>query len=436
MRYPAYIDNPFVFPEFFRVRMHYPHRGLPDVNAALSQALAPAVAQSGIGRGHKVAVAVGSRGITNLVQMITTLCATLRDIGASPVIVPAMGSHGGATAKGQTEVLQALGVTEATCNAPVCASLDVKQVASVLGDVPVYFSTDALACDHTLCINRIKPHTKFKAPVESGIFKMLCVGLGKHQGALTYHRFALKHGFFPLLKAMGQAAASATNFRFGIGVIEDAFDDTMQIAAISANRLLDEEPALLATAMENIPRLPFDRLDLLVLARIGKEISGSGMDPNVTGRAYDLMEDDFSGILNVTRLAILNLSEKTAGNGIGLGNADFITEKVYQALDYETMVINALTSMSLRKAFIPVRLPDDRRAIQAGFTTLGPVAAKQVSAVIARDTLHITEFLASCALREKIEAVPEAEIIETLRLSFDAAGNLKTDPYLDPSDGF
>jgi hypothetical protein len=179
-----------------------------------------------------------------------------------------------------------------------------------------------------------------------------------------------------------------------------------------------------ALANSRIPRLPFKALDVLVVRQIGKEISGAGMDPNVTGRAFDLMESDFSEILKAKRVAVLNLSAQTGGNAIGLGNADIITEKVFQALDYEATLMNALTSLSLHKAFIPVRMPNDRKAIQAGFTTIGPVPAEEVRAVILRDTLHLSEFWASPALRREIDAVPEAEIVATAPLAFDASGNL------------
>ena len=208
---------------------------------------------------------------------------------------------------------------------------------------------------------------------------MLCVGMGKHQGALTYHNMALKHGFFPLLKAMGDEIIRKTNVRFGIAVVEDFFDETMEIEPVMAEDIFIREQELLAAARDQFPRLPFDSLDVLVIQRIGKEISGSGMDPNVTGRTFDLMEDDFSDSLKAGRIAVLNLSENTAGNGIGLGNADIITDKVFNSLDYEATLMNAMTSMSLRKAFIPIRLPSDEKAIQAAFThpwPSGPIRYK------------------------------------------------------------
>ncbi len=427
MRYPPFIENAFDFPPFHRVRLRYPHRGLADPVGELRRVLREALAAAGVRPGDRVGLGVGSRGIRRLAEFVRESCRVLREAGARPVILPAMGSHGGATAEGQAAVLQRLGVTEETCGAPVVSSLAVRRVGTVLGEVPLFYAEDALALDHAIVLNRIKPHSKFRGPAESGILKMLCVGLGKHEGALAFHRYAMKYGFFPLLREMGTALARAANFRFGVAVVEDAHDEPARIEAVFAERLLEEESRLNRLANELIPRLPFRTLDVLVIGRIGKDLSGAGMDPNVTGRAFDLMESDFSEILRATRVAVLGLSPATGGNAIGLGNADFITEAVFRAMDYEATVMNALTSLSLHKAFIPIRMPDDRKAIQACFTTLGPTPAEAVRAVILRDTLHLGEWWASAALAPELSALPQAEVGEARPLSFDAAGTLRLD---------
>jgi len=424
MRYPSYIEKDFSFPVFFRVKINYPHYQIKNIEGSVSLTLENILPRCGICSGDHVAVGVGSRGIANLPVIVKSVCQNLQKIGAKPVIIPAMGSHGGATDTGQKNILTSLGVTEEFCGARIYSSLNVKQIGEVFNEVPIYFSEDALKMNHSICINRIKPHTKFKASVESGIFKMLCIGMGKHQGALTYHNWALKYGFFPLLKEIGNEVMAKSNFRFGIGILEDAYDDTMLIEAIPCDQILEREKELLETAKKNIPKLPVRNADVLVIKQIGKEISGTGMDPNVTGRTCDLKEDDFSDIFHATRIAILNLSEKSGGNGIGLGNADFITEKVWNKLDYEATVMNAMTGISLKKAFIPIRLPNDKKAVQACFTTIGPVPPEAVRAVIVRDTLHLTELWVSEALLPEIQQIPEAEILDHTRLSFDEKGNL------------
>ena len=425
MRYAPYIEADLEFPRFHPVRMAYPSDRVEDIAGALNQALDQVLPNSGIAAGHRVAVGVGSRGIAQLPLMVQVLCARLTSLGARPFIVPAMGSHGGATAAGQERVLQTLGVDADTCGVPVRSSLDVERIGTVFGQVPVYFSRDALQADHTVCLNRVKPHTKFKARVESGLCKMLCVGLGKHQGALSYHEWALKHGFARLLMEMATAARQNSNFRFGVGVVENAYDNLLKIEAVTSQRLIDAEIALLEIAKRHFARLPIKDLDALIVGRIGKEISGSGMDPNVTGRAYDLGESDFSENLRATRVAILNLSPSSRGNAIGLGNADFITEKVFRRMDYETTLMNAMTSMSLRKAFIPIRMPSDAKAIQACFTTLGPVDPQTIRAVIIPNTLEVYRFWVSSALGPVLKKVPQAELSKTISLAFDPQGNLK-----------
>jgi len=429
MRYPQFIEADFEFPKFCRVQMNFSREQIADVAAAVNREMDAALPVSRIRGGDRVAVGVGSRGICQLPAMVRIICGRLRDIGARPTIIPAMGSHGGATAEGQTAVLHRLGVTAEACGAPIVSSLDVDRVGTVFGEVPLYFSRDALGMQHSVVINRIKPHTKFRGPAESGILKMLCIGMGKHAGALAYHTWAMKHGFFPLLQKMGAALAAASNFRFGLAVVENAYDQPLEIAAVRPERLLEDETRLNRLANAHIPRLPFRELDVLVIEQIGKEISGAGMDPNVTGRAFDLMESDFSDILTARRVAVLSLSPTSGGNAIGLGNADIITEKAFRAIDYEATLMNALTSLSLHKAFIPVRMPNDRKAIQACFTTIGPRPADAVRAVILRDTLHLSEFWASAALEEELRSLPEARIVKTAPLAFDRDGNLSMPPW-------
>ncbi len=424
MRYPAYLEEKFNFPEFYRVRLAPPSMALSDPAGTLNAQLVLALDQAGVEPGQTVAIGVGSRGINRIPELVAQICRSIRAMGADPVIIPAMGSHGSATPEGQEKTLAKLGITSGVCDAPVEPDMAAVQVGTVFDNVPVYFSKKALQADHSICINRIKPHTKFKGSVESGLYKMLVVGMGKHTGALTYHNFALKHGFYKLLRVMGDTVIEKTNFRLGIGVVEDAYDQVMNIEVIPAAQIRAREPGLLAQAKSHFPSLPYKELDLLVVQQIGKEISGSGMDPNVTGRTCDLMEDDFSKSLDVKRVVILGLSPNTAGNAIGLGNADIITEKVFAGMDYQATLMNALTSMSLKKASIPIRLPSEEKAIQAGFLTIGPVAAEDVRAVIIKDTMHTTDFLVSAGLVAETEKLPHLKEITPCPVNFLPSGEL------------
>ena len=252
MRYPPYIESDLIFPDFLHVVMHYPRPRLDGIAASVTEALAQILEDAAIKAGDRVAIGVGSRGIANLPRMVRTIVTTLRDMGAAPFILPAMGSHGGATAAGQTAVLERLGITGAGCGAPIHSGMDTAVVGQVLDGVPLYFSAEALEADHTIAINRIKPHTKFKGALESGIAKMLCVGLGKHDGALTYHREAMRYGFLSLLEAMADGLREKTNFRGALGVVENAYDETCRIAAVPVKRLFETEAALLEEACPDV----------------------------------------------------------------------------------------------------------------------------------------------------------------------------------------
>lgn len=399
------------------------------MEGALVPQLKKEISAARIRPGDTVAVGVGSRGIDRLAEVVQITCQCLLDAGAQPTVIPAMGSHGGATGEGQEALLVSLGVTRESCSAPIQSTLETARIGTVFNEVPVYFSKDALSLDHTVIINRIKPHTKFKAPIESGLLKMLCVGMGKHDGALSYHNHALTYGFYDLLKTMGEMVLEKSNLRFGIGLVENAYDRIMTAEVVPSDRFMEREPMLLELSKRQFPSLPLTQLDVLVVGKIGKEISGAGMDPNVTGRAFDLKESDFSEMMRAVRVAILRLSEKSDGNALGIGNADFITEKLYQSMDYEKTIMNGLTSNSLHKAYVPIRLPTEEKAIQACFTTLGPIPYEKVRAVLISDTLHVSEFWASSALRHELGAISNASLSEDVSLDFDENGYLQT-PHL------
>jgi hypothetical protein len=424
MRYPDFIEKEYSFPDFYRVEGVYPRPVLGSIESDIKNRLQKKIKRYPV-TGKKIGIGVGSRGIRNIALITKVICQQIRENGGTPFIIPAMGSHGGATHHGQEGVLQSLGIDANTCQAEILSSMDVNQIGRVENEIPVYYSSVALTMDYCICINRIKAHTKFKGKVESGLMKMLCIGLGKHQGAIAFHTYALKYGFYPILEKMSAAVLAGSNFKFGVGIVENAYDETMCIELIDAHHLVKKESELLLMAKKNMPGLPVKSLDVLIINQIGKNISGSGMDPNITGRAADLMEDDFSDNLTATRLGILNLSPGSKGNGLGMGNADFITEKVFSDLDYEATIMNVLTSVSLKKGFIPIRIPNDQKVIQACFTTIGPKPAKEVESIIINNTLDLKQFYISEFLVSKLENHPHCKIGEKLPLPFDQSGNLK-----------
>ncbi len=427
MRFPPFLEKKYHFPVFYKIHTEYQRPKIEHITDAVQKTLQQQFENFSIQAGETVGIGVGSRGIRNIAEIIRATCIEIKRKNAKPFIIPAMGSHGGATGQGQIDVLKTLGITEKSCECPVISTMDVNQIGTVFSEVPVYYSKDALELDHVLCVNRIKPHTKFKAAVESGVLKMLCIGLGKHEGALSYHKWALKYGFFPLLKEIASEVMRKTNFRFGIGVVENAYDETMHIEAMAKQDLISREEELLNTAKQNMPKLPVSQADVLIVQEMGKNFSGAGMDPNITGRAADLMEDDFSSIFKATRLAVLNLSKESKGNGLGVGNADIITEKLYKTVDYETTLMNIMTGISLKKAAIPIRMPNDEKAIQACFTTIGPIPPEEIRAIIIKNTLDIAECWISQALHEEVQKQSSITIIDKTNLNFNDNGDLVLD---------
>ena len=423
MRYPDFIEKNFRFPDFYRVEGVFPRPFLIAIESDLHQKFHEKILQYPV-NGKKIGVGVGSRGIRNIDLITKVVCQQIRENGGTPYIIPAMGSHGGATSEGQERVLKSLGIDADTCQAEVLSSMTVDEIGKIENEVPVYYSSAAFTMDYCICINRIKAHTKFKGKVESGLLKMLCIGLGKHKGAIAYHTFALKYGFYPTLEKIGRQVLNKSNFKFGIGIIENAYDETMAIELIDADHLIQKESELLLIAKKNMPGLPVNELDVLIVSQIGKDISGAGMDPNITGRAADLMEDDFSGNLKTTRLGILNLSPGSKGNSLGIGNADFISEKVFNDLDYEATIMNVLTGVSLKKGFIPIRMPNDQKVIQACFTTIGPKPPETVAAIIINNTLDLKNYYISEPLNNQLSNHPNCNICDKQPLTFDDSGNL------------
>lgn len=426
MQYPGALTEDFPFPLFYPVRITFPNHGIKDIPKKMDSLLHDFFPDCGIRKKDRIAIAAGSRGISNLPLILKPLITKLKDKGAVPYIVPAMGSHGGATPEGQEKILDTAGLNRETMDADILSSMDVARLGKVYDEVPVFFAREALKADHIIVVNRVRPHTKFKAEIESGLHKMLVVGLGKHKGAALYHKYALKYGFYPLLCQMAACIMENTPLRFGIAIVEDGNGNTADIQLVLKKDFAHQEAALLKQAKALLPTLPVPGADCLIIREIGKDIAGPGMDPHVTGRAADLMEDDFSGFFHATRIAVLSLTANTHGNGLGIGNADFITNRVYDALDAETTLLNAFTGMSLKKAHIPIRVESDKMAFTACFTTLGPKHPETVKAVFIKNTKSLGKIFASKALLPEIQSLPNVRVGKGFPLSFDNTGKIMT----------
>lgn len=393
--------------------------GLRDVPAVVRERLQSVgpIAQPG----ERIAIAVGSRGIARLPEMVAATVRAIRDAGAEPFIVPAMGSHGGATAEGQRAVLAHLGVTADRIGADVVSDMATEVIGYTADGTPVHIDRQARRADGIVVIVRVKPHTAFRGPYESGLAKMIAIGLGKQVGASLTHA----RGFGEMARMvpqMAEVALRAAPIRCGIASLENAYDEPFKIAVVPADRIMADEPALLKEARAAMPSIPFKRFDVLVIDRIGKDISGDGADPNITGRYPTPFA---SGGPEVNKYAVLDLTEGSTGNANGAGTADFTTVRLAEKMDLAGTYPNALTSTVARPVALPMVLPNDRLAIAAALHTCNAVGRRPTLVRIV-DTLHLERFWASESLLQEQKPEVYLETLEDPRpMSFDADGNLK-----------
>ena len=376
-----------------------------------------------IKKGSRIAVAVGSRGINSIDKVVQALIQELKQLGTLPFIVPAMGSHGGATAEGQKKVLAGYGVTEETLGVPVRSSMEVEEIGKLENGTPVYLDKEDLSSDGIVVVIRVKPHTAFKADYESGLIKMLAIGLGKHKGATAFHSCGFDM-FGELLPQLGRVVLAKAPILFGLAIIENAYDHPARFEIVWNEEIVEREKALLVEAKSLMPRIILDGLDVLIVHELGKEISGSGMDPNITGRSSSpvFRKPD---ALKVQRIVVLNLTAATKGNATGLGMADITTKKVVDALDLDYTYINAITSGVLAAARIPLNVPTDREAIQVALKTCARVNHPQSRVVWIKNTLSLEKIFASEALLPEIRKNAQLDVLgDPKPMSFDEKGNL------------
>jgi hypothetical protein len=409
-------------PDMARVRYHlHTPAAIADVDATVAEQLRRPEVRDLVRPGQRIAIGVGSRGIARLAEIVAALVRELRALGAEPFIVPAMGSHGGATAEGQREVLAHLGVTEERASAPVISDMATEEVGRTDDGIPVRLDRQALRADGIIFVARVKPHTAFRGPYESGLAKMIAIGLGKQAGAATCHAA----GFGDMARrvpALAAVAIARAPIRFGLAVLENAHDEPFKIVAVPAERILADEPGLLNEARAAMPRIPFEQLDVLVIDQIGKNISGDGADPNITGRYPTPFA---SGGPDVNKQVVLDLTAETAGNANGIGTADITTVRAVRKMDLGRTYPNGLTSTVLRPVAIPMILPSDRLALAAALLTCNAVGREPRLMRIA-STLRLDEFTVSTSLLDEVQSHPDLEVEAGPQPPpFDDDGNLR-----------
>ncbi|TWU24264.1 hypothetical protein Pla52o_21900 [Novipirellula galeiformis] len=420
-------------PRCFRLQQFFASQAVDDIRQSVDRSIQASTFSSRLRSGESVAIAVGSRGIADLPTIVSALVDFVKRVGAVPVIVPAMGSHGGATAEGQAALLRSLGVEETAMGCEIRSSMETVVIGASRSGIDVHFDKIASQLDHVVIVNRIKPHTRLAGRYESGLAKMLLIGLGKHQGAIRYHH-AMADADYCLDSMANEIVpmiCAAAPVSLGLAIVEDAFDQVSHVEAVEAAEFLSVEPRLLSMARERMPRLPFDDVDLLIVDRIGKEISGTGMDTNVVGRKWNdkvAAENEFP---KVKQIYVRDLSEKTAGNAAGIGVAEFCHRRVVDKIDYDKTRINCLTSMHASAGAVPIHFESDREALVAAMGQVGKRNREQLRWIWIRDTLHLSELVCSEAYWDDVnsgsgvsKAVEQKPIGGLEALSFDAAGNL------------
>lgn len=411
-------------PRMFRATQMFPNDHIEDVAAETRAQLEKAGVLSLIRPGMTIAVTGSSRGIANMNVILREVVSFLKEAGAKPFIIPAMGSHGGSTAEGQRQVLTGYGITEEFCGCPIHSSMETVRLGEVTdnGEVlPVYIDRLACEADGIVAVNRIKPHSAFRGPVESGLTKMLCIGLGKQKGADSLHKDGFGT-FATRIPLFGNYVRTHTNVLFGVGTIENAYDETNRIVVLRSEEIPEQEPALLEYAKSLMPRILVPETDVLIVKEIGKNFSGSGMDPNITGTWSTPYG---GGGIKKQRTCVLDLTDVSHGNGLGIGQADTTTLRFLQKMDFLATYPNALTST----VFLPVKLAmvlrDDEMAIKAAAKTCNGVSPENLRVVLIRNTLHMSELYLSETYLEQVRKTPGMEIVsECAPLPFDAAGNL------------
>lgn len=426
LRFP-HLDR-VVLPRVARVRLQH-GKGTPiaDVPGAVGDAVRSSRRLAALAPGSSVAVALGSRGISHIVTVARTVIDTVRAMGHLPFVVPAMGSHGGGTAEGQVRVLANLGLTEEALGVEIRSSMDVVDYGATAEGARCKFDRNAAGADAVIVVNRVKSHTTFDRPIESGLVKMTAVGLGKADGARSVHRTGPR-ALTETLPALARIALERSPIALGIALVENADKQLVAVEGVDRDDFFASDERLLKLAKTHVARLPFAHIDALAVERIGKDISGAGMDHAVTGRA------DLRSIPNpppfVSRIAVLGLSAATGGNGLGVGLADFTTVAVASAIDLEQIYMNSLSSTLVEKSRFPIVLADDRDVMRALVSTSWSADDPSTGLCIIRSTLHLGEVLLSATLLGQIRESPIYVSEGPLQpLRFDEGGALLSRAY-------
>lgn len=408
-------------PKIIKVKQKFNRDKIIDVESEIKKQLECGNFKQKIKKGRTVAITAGSRGIGSYEIIMKTIVNFVKENGGIPFIVPAMGSHGGGNSKGQKLMLEKLGITEESMGCEIKSSMEVIEIGKTIKNLPVYIDKNAFDADGIILINRVKSHTSFRGKYESGLIKMLAIGLGKRQGADITHSLRFEK-MAENIEESAKVSFGKLNILFGLATVENAYGEVNEIEIMNKNEILEKEPILLKKSKELMGRLYFDNIDVLIVKSMGKSISGTGMDTNVIGRYHTKAA---SGGPNITKIGVLSLSKESNGNANGIGLADFTTRKLYNSINFESTYMNAITSTEPNSIKIPMILDNDKYVLKACAKTCGIINYEDIKLIIIENTKNISEIYMSKAA---YEAVNNKNLVETIgdyfNIEFDNEGNL------------
>jgi hypothetical protein len=410
-------------PRLMVVHQKFPSHKIADIPAEVHKQLSESGFAAKLRPGARVGIGVGSRGIANIATIVRSVVHFWKSAGMQPFIFPAMGSHGAASAAGQADVLGHYGITEATVGCPVKSQLEVVSLGKTADGIEAFMDKLAYDSDGVMMVGRIKWHTDFAGKIESGLFKMMAIGLGKFAGAQRYHTYAYTLGLEHVIRSIGRQVLKSGKILGGLAVLEDAYHHTGKLDAVPVEAMEQREEENLALVKTWMPKLPFD-LDILVLDEIGKNISGAGMDTKVANRGVNGEYNPWPGIPRFQRIFVRNLSEKTYNSAVGLGMADVVTDRLVDRIDWQPTLINSLTANTPASIRTPIHFPTDRECIERVAPTVGRMDLSEVTYGWIRNTMELTRIGLSENMRAAVEANPMLEVEATVDFDFDGEGNL------------
>jgi hypothetical protein len=414
------------FPHMMRIRQTFDDTALNDIPEEITRQLANLKLESSVKKGQTVAVACSSRGLANYGIIVKTVVSFLKQLKLDPFLIPAMGSHGAATAAGQKRVLEHLGIDEGDVAAPIRSSLEIAQIGETEDGIPVYLDKLASKADHIVLINRIKKHTEFEHEFESGLLKMMAIGLGKQEGAATYHEAMLTHGYPAVILAVARKVMQHANLLFGVGTVENGYGQTARIGVGLKDNIEEMEKELFSSAKAYAPSLPFDEADIILIDEMGKEISGTGFDTKVVGRIGLPLVTSEPERPKIKRIVVSDLTEGSQGNAVGVGIADIITQRLLDKIDMDALNMNTITGVCPEMGKIPLTVKNDYEAIEIAIKCVGLITRERLKIMRIKNTSLLSEVEISEAYEDEISKRDDLEVVSPKReMEFDAAGNLR-----------